>query len=639
MQHHAQAKAATRDGLPVFRLFWIFVLSGVLALAAASVRAQDENITQAHGYSFFGELNYPADFLHYSYVNPDAPKGGEISLWASGTFDSMNPFTRKGRAGRYSSIMYESLLDSAPADEYTASYGLLAESLEYPESKNWVIFHMRRDARFSDGTPLTAHDVVFSHNLFLEQGLPSYAQAVSRRVTGAEALDDYTVKFTFNPDLESRRSLIDQVGSTPVFSQKWYEETGSRLDESRLETSPGSGPYMFDSYDINRRIVYRRNPDYWGNDLPINQGRHNFDTITVEYFGDASAAFEGFKAGAYTFRIENSSKQWATGYDFPALDRGHVVKEELPDGSPPSPQGIVFNLQRPQFQDMRVRMAMALLYNFEWTNETLQFSLFRHRESFVQDTHLQAAGVPEGAERALLESLGDLVPDAVLNEPAVGVHESQSRRPLDRRNQRAALALLEEAGWTVDDEGKLRNADGGTLDAEFILPSNASDTLESFIEAYVQNLQAVGINARADKIDPSQFTLRRREKDYDLINSSYAAFLEAGTGLRQRFGSQEAEISVFNPASLASPLVDEVIDIALETTNLDDQNTALMALDRVLRHERFIVPTWYNDSYWVAYYDMYEHPETIPPYDLGVLDFWWVNEEKAEALRAAGAFQ
>ncbi len=633
------AKVAVRTTPIVGRLFWGLLFGTLLSLLALQVRAQDENLIRAHGYSYFGELNYPEDFPHYSYVNPEAPKGGEISLWASGTFDSMNPFSVKGRAGQNSSIMYESLLDTAPADEYTASYGLLAESLEYPESKEWVIFHMRRNARFSDGTPLTAHDVVFSHNLFITQGLPSYAQAVSQRVTGAEALDDYTVKFTFNPDLESRRSLIDQVGSTPVFSQKWYEENNARLDESRLETSPGSGPYMLDSYDINRNIIYRRNPDYWGNDLPINQGRHNFDVIRIEYFGDASAAFEGFKGGAYTFRVENSSKQWATGYDFPAVSEGTVVKEELPDGSPPTPQGIVFNLQRPQFQDMRVRQAMALLYNFEWTNETLQFDLFRHRESFVQDTHLQARGLPEGAERALLESLGDLVPDAVLNEPAVGVHESASRRPLDRRNQRAALALFEEAGWTLDDAGKLRNADGQTLDAEYILPSNASDTLESFIEAYVQNLQSVGVNARSNKIDPSQFTLRRREKDYDLITASYAAFLEAGTGLRQRFGSQEAEISVFNPASLASPLVDEVIDIALETENLADQNTALMALDRVLRYERFIVPTWYNDSYWVAYYDMYEHPEEMPPYDLGVLDFWWVNAEKAAALRTAGALQ
>jgi hypothetical protein len=240
----------------------------------------------------------------------------------------MNPYTRRGRAGRFSWSLYESLLetsgpfgDSAPADVYGEYYGLLAHTVEYPPSKDWVIFHMRPEARFSDGTPVTAHDVVFTHNLFLEQGLPSYAEAVGYRVTNAEALDDHTVRYEFREDI-SRRSLIDQVGATPVFSQAWFEETGARLDESRLETSPGSGPYVLDGFEINRRITYRRNPDYWGWDLPNNQGRHNFDVVRVEYFADDTAAFEAFKTGEYTFRTEGNSRQWAIGYDFPAVGAG-----------------------------------------------------------------------------------------------------------------------------------------------------------------------------------------------------------------------------------------------------------------------------------------------------------------------------
>ena len=627
---------ADRTGWSLLGLMLVIVTVLSWGFAARA----DEDMTRAHGYNFFGELSYPEDFPHFSYVNPDAPKGGEISLWASGTFDSLNPYSRKGRAGRYSSIMYESLLDTSGAqDQYAEYYGLLAESLEYPASKEWVIFHMRPEAQFSDGTPLTAHDVVFSHNLFLEQGLPSYAQAVSKRVLSAEALDDHTVKFTFATDLDSRRSLIDQVGATPVFSKKWYEETGARMDESRLITSPGSGPYMLDNFEVSRRIVYRRNPDHWGRDLPINIGRHNFDTIKVEYFADDAAAFEAFKAGIYTFRVENSSKKWASGYDFPAISSGFVIREELPNGNPPTPQGIVFNLARPQFQDSLVRQALTLAYNFEWTNETLQYGLFKHRESFVQDTHLQAMGVPEGAELELLESLGDLVPPDMLTEPAVGVHTSDARLPADRRNQRRALALLQEAGWTIDSSGKLRNADGQQMKAEFLLPSNGSDTMSAFVDAYVQNLQALGIDAIADKVDASQFTLRRRDRDYDLIVGSYDSFLGAGTGLRQRFGSGEAEFSLFNPAGLASPMVDAIITKSLESKTLEEQDVALTALDRALRYERFIVPTWYNDSYWVSYYDMYEHPEELPTYDLGVLDFWWYNEEKGAALRAAGAFQ
>ena len=352
-------------------------------------------------------------------------------------------------------MVYESLLGEmpatgagVPADVYGEMYGLLAESLEYDEGKTWVIFHMRPEARFADGHPVTAEDVVFSHNLFLEQGLPSYAQAVGRRVTGAEALDEHTVKFTFAEDI-SRRSLIDQVGSTPVFPKHWYEETGARLDEPRLDAAPGSGPYQLHDYEVNRRIVYKRDPDYWGEDLPINVGRHNFDTIRVEYFADDGAAFEAFKTGIYTFRSESNSKKWATGYEFPAVDKGHVKLEELADGTPPTPSGFVFNLGREKLQDVRVRKAIALAYNFEWTNESLQYGLFEQRHSFVQDTPLQARGKPEGAELELLKSLGDVVPEEMLNQPAVRAHDSRAERLNDRDNLRKAMSLLDEADWKL----------------------------------------------------------------------------------------------------------------------------------------------------------------------------------------------
>ncbi len=614
----------------------------IAALCAHMARAED-HVIRSHGYSYYGDLSYPADYEHFNYVNPDAPKGGEISLYAPGTFDSMNPYSRKGRAGRYSWMVYESLLGDmpagggpAPADAYGEMYGLLAESLEYDEGKTWVIFNMRPEARFADGTPVTAHDVVFSHNLFLEQGLPSYAQAVSRRITGAEALDDHRVKFTFATDI-SRRSLIDQVGSTPVFPKAWYEENDARLDEPRLEAAPGSGPYQVASYDVNRSIVYERDPDYWGKDLPINRGRHNFDRIRIEYFADDSAAFEAFKAGEYTFRAETNSKTWATGYEFPAVDRGWVKLEELPDGTPPTPNGIVFNLAREPLKDKRVRDAVALAYNFEWTNESLQYGLFEQRHSFVQDTPLQAEGVPEGAELELLKSLGDVVPEAMLSEPARRAHESDGSRLNDRRNLRRAMKLLDEAGWSVGDDGKRRNAQGELLSLDFPIPSSGSATLSAVVESFVSNLKLMGIDARQEKVDPSQFTMRSRDRDYDLVFDNYTSFMGAGTGLMQRFGSEEAAFSLFNPAGLASPMVDAIINAALDAETREEEDTALMALDRALRHEFFMVPVWYNDSNWVAYWDMYEHPGTLPPYAMGVLDFWWYNEDKAKALEEAGA--
>ncbi len=615
------------------------------ALAQQGADAAQEDVIRSHGYSYFGDLKYPPDFEHFDYVNPDAPKGGEIALDASGTFDSMNPYSRKGRAGAYSWMVYESLLgempatgEGAPADVYGEAYGLLAESLEYDAGKTWVIFHMRPEARFSDGTPVTAHDVVFSHNLFLEQGLQSYAEAVKRRVTGAEALDDHTVKFTFADGI-SRRSLVDQVGAVPVFPKAWYEKTGARLDEPRLDAAPGSGPYMLDEAEVNRRIVYKRNPDYWGRDLPINVGRHNFDTIRIEYFADDSAAFQAFKAGEYTFRAETNSKTWATGYDFPAVQKGWVKLEELPDGTPPSPSGIVFNLGRETLQDKRVREAIALAFNFEWTNESLQYGLFKQRESFVQDTPLQAKGVPEGKELELLKSLGDVIPPEMLTEPAVTPHTSDPARLTDRRNLRRAMKLLDEAGWPVGEDGMRRNAAGETLSLEFPIPSSGSATIGAVVENFIQNLQAMGVDARMEKIDPSQYTLRSRDRDYDLVFDNYIAFLQPGTGLMQRFGSQEAAFSLFNPAGLASPMVDAIIDAALETDDAGMQDAALMALDRALRYERFMIPVWYNDSHWVAYWDKFDHPETMPAYALGVLDFWWVDADKAAALVAAGALR
>ena len=611
-------------------------------LIFASISKAEDTVTEdlivSHGYSFYGDLKYGPDFEHFDFVNPDAPKGGEISFAALGTFDSMNPYTVKGRRGQLSWFMYESLLGDGSADTYGEGYGLLAHKLEYPPTKDWVIFHMRPEARFSDGTPVTAHDVLFSHNLLLEQGLPSYAAAVRKRIPKAEVLDDYRIKFYFTEGI-SRRSLIDQVGGVPVWSQKWFEETGARLDESRLETSPGSGPYMVDTVDVNRRIIYKRNPDYWGKDLPINRGRHNFDSIRVEYFGDDTAAFEAFKAGEYTFRQEGDSKKWATLYDFPKINDGFVVKTELPDGTPPTPSGIVFNLGREVLQDRRVRQAIALGYNFEWTNESLQYGLFKQRASFTQDTPLMANGVAEGAELEFLQSLGDIVPPEMLSEPALMPHTSNAERLTDRRNLRKAMRLLDDAGWAVGDDGKRRNAAGEPLRLTFLFNTAQEGTLSAVMENFVSNLDKMGIEAILEKVDPSQYTLRERERDYDLVFDAYAAFLGTGTGLMQRYGSEDAAFSIFNPAGLASPMVDAIIQASLLSESTEEEQITLRALDRALRHEFIMIPLWYNDSYWVSYYDQFEFPEPLPPYALGQLDFWWYNAEKAAELKAAGALR
>jgi len=623
---------------------------GVVALAGLCIAAllaqaapAEEKIIESHGYSYFGNLSYPPDFEYFDYVNPDAPKGGEISLALSGTFDSMNPYTRKGRASALSSVMYESLLGqvlagsgSLPADSFDEMYGLLAHTVEYPEDKSWVIFHMRPKARFSDGTPVTAHDVLFSHNLLLDEGLRSYAEAVRKRIPNAEVIDDHTIKFHFADGI-SRRSLIDQVGTVPVWSKKWYEETGAKLDESRLEVSPGSGPYVINEVDVNRSVVFKRNPDYWGRDLPINRGRHNFDTIRLEYFADSTAAFEAFKAGEVTFRTETDPKSWASAYDFPALARGHVVREALPDGFPPNMTGIVFNLGSEHLKDKRVREAIALGFNFEWTNKSLLHGLFEQQRSFSDGTPLEAEGLPGGEELAFLKSLGEVVPEEVFTQAPWVPHSSDPDRLTTRKNLRRALNLFHEAGWQVADDGLLRNEAGEPLTLNFLFNAASSPTDRAIAENFVANLRAMAVDARLESVDAAQYSQRERDRDYDLVFDGYPALLGTGTGLAQRFGSEAAEYSLFNPAGLASPMVDRIIEESLLTETQAEEDMTMRALDRALRYEFFVIPDGFKPDHWVAYWDIFDHPEPIPPYALGVLDFWWYDAEKAAELRGAGA--
>ena len=613
-----------------------FVVGSAIGLAvifgAMSLRA-DEAITKTHGFNFFGELKYPADYKHLDYVNPDAPKGGEISIWTMGTFDSFNPYTRKGRAGALASAPFESLLEGT-SDEVGTSYGLLAETLEYPEDQSWVIFNMRPEARFSDGTPVTADDVAFTYELFLNEGLASYRAILGQIVTGVEILGPHRVKYSFADDA-SRRDAIPIVGGLPVKSKAWFEKTGAKLDESRMEPAIGSGPYVLDSYDINKRITYKRNPDYWGNDLPFNKGRGNFDTIRVEYFADSNAAFEGFKSGAYTFRQENSSKSWATAYDFPALDEGHVIKTLLPDGGMATGQSYVMNLRRDKFDDIRVRQAVGLLFNFEWSNESLFYGQYARINSFWENSELAAAGMPSDAELALLEPIADLLPAGVIDGEAVMAPVS-GNRTLDRKNLRKASALLDEAGWTVGDDGLRRNAAGETLTIEIIEDSPTFDRVHL---PFIDNLKAAGIDAIYSRIDPAQMTDRSRNYDFDMMVDQFPMSLEPSSGLKQYFGSETADQSVFNSMGLKSEAVDTLIEHVMNAQNKAELATSVKALDRTLRAYYFWVPQWFNDAYRVAYWDMYEHPETLPPFALGNLDFWWHNAEKAADLKAKGVLR
>jgi len=626
----AKARAQTRPDPKLIVSAWGLLIALLFVLLSAVAALANDTVIKSHGISTFGELKYPADFAHLDYVNPDAPKGGEISEWGFGTFDTFNPYTVKGRAAGLSSAPYESLLGGT-ADEIGASYGLIAESMEYPESRDWVIFNLRDDVRFSDGTPLTVDDVIFSYETFRDKGLPSFRKVLKEQVQSAEKLGDLRVKFTFMPDFP-KRDLPQTVGGLPIFSKADFEANGHDLEETTLTPFIGSGPYVLESYDIGKRVTYRRNPDYWGNDLPLNVGQNNFDAIRLEYYGDYLAAFEGFKAGNYTFRNEASSKTWATGYDFPALEKGWVKKATPTDGDIATGQAFVFNLRRPQFQDPLVRQAIGLMFNFEWSNESLFYGVYARVNSFWDNSPLAAQGLPSPEELALLEPIADLLPSGVLDQPAVMAPVSGTRQ-LDRKNLRAASALLDQAGWLVDDDG-LRRKDGKTLTVEFL---NDSQSFDRVINPYVENLKRLGIDAKMERVDTAQMTDRERSYDFDIITDSFSQGYTPGSGLKQYFGSASADTSVFNKAGLKSPAVDALIDVVLAAQTRADLNVAVQALDRVLRAERFVVPQWFKDTYTVAYYDIFDHPENLPPYALGELSFWWYNADKAKELKAAGA--
>jgi microcin C transport system substrate-binding protein len=609
----------------------------ILLLAATALAARAETVITAHGISTFGDLKYPADFPHLDYVNPDAPKGGEISQWAFGGFDSMNPYSVKGRAGALSSAMYESIL-TGTADEIGATYCLLCETLEYPEDRSWVIFNLRPEVTFSDGTPLTAEDVAFSYETFLTKGLTDFRTVLAQGVKGVEVLGPHRVKFTFNSGVPTR-DLPSDVGALPILSKAHYEANNRDLEESSLEPFLGSGAYVLDRMEVGKTLVYRRNPDYWGADLAINRGQSNFDTIRIEYYSDYNAAFEGFKAGTYTFRNEASSISWATGYDFPAVLNGQVIKTELPSGAKANGQAFLFNLRRERFQDPRVREAIGLMFNFEWANATLFYGLYARINSVWENSWLQAEGPPSPEEVAILQPLVDAgqLPASILTDPPVMASVSGERQ-MDRANLRKASALLDEAGWPVGTDGLRRNAAGETLRLEFI---NDSQTFDRVINPYVENLRALGVDAMMTRIDNAQMESRTRPPsfDFDIAIGNARSGYFSGSELKQYYGSETADVSSFNMMGLKSPAVDALIDVVLAADTRDELTVATKALDRALRLERFWVPQWYKDTHTVAYYDMFEHPEVLPPYALGELSFWWYNAEKAEALKAAGVLR
>ena len=604
-------------------------LSVTLALAAPAALADGHTIT-SHGISTFGDLKYGPDFAHFDYVNPDAPIGGTMifrGTGASQTFDSVNPWILKGEPAQGLGLMYDSLLASS-ADEPDSDYGLVAESLEYPEDRSWVIFTMRREATFSDGTPIEASDVVWSFNTLIEKGHPRYA-IVYDDIASVEALDSHRVKFTFKEGI-STRDLISAAGGLPILADHYYADVD--FAESTMTPPTGSGGYLIDRADPGRMIRYCRNPDYWAWDHPINVGQNNFQCVQYEYFSDNTVAFEALKSGKYLFHQEFFSLIWATGYDFPALDKGWVVREELPDARPSGTQGFWFNMRREKFQDPRVREAIGLMFNFEWSNETLFYGLYKRTDSFWENSPMQAEGLPEGEELAALEKYRDQLPPEIFTEPAFTPRVNRPTRT-DRGAIRQASRLLDDAGWTLVD-GVRKNAAGETLSVA-IMDDNPS--FERIVNPFVENMKALGIDARLDFVDSAQNQQRQEDFDFDVIPGRFSMSLSPGLELRQLFGSQAADKpGTFNFSGLKDPVVDALIGDVLAADSRPVMEARVKALDRVLRSKHIWVPNWYSGQYLVAYWDVFGKPDIAPPYARPD-GTWWLDQEKYDRLKAEGA--
>jgi microcin C transport system substrate-binding protein len=577
-----------------------------------------------HGLSAFGDLAYPAGFDHFAYANPEAPKGGEFSLIGWGgvtTFNSLNNYILKGDAAQGLELLFDSLMTPA-ADEPDAVYGLVAESAELADDRKSVTFYLRPEARFADGTPLIADDVVFSFDTLKTKGHPLYRQML-QDVVKAEALDPHTVRYTFQGDLV--RDLPLTVTVLPIFSKAYY--ANRPFDQTTLDPPLGSGPYLVDSLAQGRTIVYRRNQSYWAKDLPVNRGRWNFDKIRFEYFRDRTAGMEAFKAGFYDFREEFTSKVWATEYDFPAIRAVKIKKEILPDETPSGTQGFFLNTRRDALKDPRVRQALDLAFDFEWANRNLFYGLYDRTVSFFENSPMKAVGEPSEPERALLTGLGVSVPEEALGPAYLPPKSDGSGQ--DRNLLMQAGKLLDEAGYTVKN-GVRVNAKGEPLALEILI---FEPVFERLAAPYLKNLKLLGIDARIRIVDAAQYQQRLKSFDFDITTERYTMRNTPGVELRSYFGSAAAQMDgSLNLAGISDPAVDALIERVIGAKSRDELTTAARALDRVLRAGHYWVPHWYKPSNSVAYWDKFSRPETKPRFDRGILDTWWYDEAKAAKL-------
>ena len=602
-------------------------------IAALSGKAKSDEGTEHHGMSAFGELKYPADFQHFDYVDPNAPKGGIFSHVGSTrafnqnflTFNSLNSFILKGDGAQGTELTFASLMSRAQ-DEPDALYGLAARSARLSSDGLTYRFALRPGITFHDGSPMTARDVVFSLQTLKEKGHP-IAQQLLRDYAGADAVDDATVIVRFAKNRARDVPLF--VAGLPIFSAAYY--AAHAFDESTLEPPLGGGPYKVGRFEPGRYIEYERVKNWWGADLPVSRGQNNFDLVRYEYYRDREVAFEGFTAKNYLFREEFTSRTWATRYDFPAMRDGRVKREVIPDDTPSGAQGWFFNTRREKFKDRRLREAFIYAFDFEWTNKTIMYGSYERTHSVFQNSDMMAVGKPAGDEAGLLEPFRGQLPDEVFGDPFVPPVSDGSGQ--DRSLLRRASTLLQEAGYPIKG-GKRISPQGEGIKAEFLIDE---PSFQPHHASLIKNLGTLGIDANLRIVDPVQYRKRVDDFDFDLTIERFGFSTTPGDSLRSYFSSRAAAIKGSqNLAGIADPVIDELIERIIAADTRSGLVTACKALDRVIRSGRYWIPHWYKPSHWLEFWDVFGRPAKKPRFGRGIPETWWYDQAKAAKLDERG---
>jgi microcin C transport system substrate-binding protein len=614
---------ASAAGSPTMRATAIVLATLLASIPLGAAIAQDE-VTKSHALSLYGDVKYGPDFTHFDYVNPEAPKGGTVRDFTVGTsFDTFNPFVLKGVPAAGAGLLFDSLTVRAE-DEPETAYGLIAESMEMPKDRTWVIYHLRPQARFNDGTPITADDVLWTFNTLREKGRPLF-RVYYGDVVKAETTDARSVKFSFKNG--ENRELAQILGEMPVLSKAYFAT--HEFERASLDAPLGSGPYVVDGYEPGRTVTYRRVENYWGKDLPVNRGRHNFDVIKYIYYRDRSASLEGFKAGDYDRRLEYTARDWTEGYDSPAFRAGLYKKEVTPRGGVRPLQGFAYNTRRPIFGDRRVREALGYALDFEWTNKTFFYGLYERSNSYFGNSELAATGLPEDGELKILEAYRGKIPDEVFTKVYEPPKSDGSGNI--RENLRKALDLLKQAGWSVKDGRLANDKTGDPFQFEILLTADSSFT--RITQPFVENLKRIGIAASIRGVDDAQYTQRLQNFDFDMTIVAMGQSLSPGNEQRDYWTSGAAETpDSQNLMGVRDPVVDDLVEKLIGAPDRQTLIAYTRALDRVLLWGFYIIPQWYDGNQRLASWDKFSRPAMPPKYGSAINDTWWFDQAKADAL-------